>query len=331
MGHFMQSYRVTITAFACLVFSAGFALADDIETLKLRPNIFMIAGSGGNIAVQVGDLGAVLVDTGSAQTADRALEEIRKISPLPVRYIINTSADPDHVGGNEKLATTGLSLIPPARNRNGVASLIANGGGAAILATDNVLARMSAPTGVKSPYPTAAWPSDTFSEDEKDTYLNGEGIQVFFKPAAHSDGDVIVFFRRSDVLVAGDILDEDKFPVIDVAKGGSIQGEIDALNFIIDMTIPELPMTWQEGGTLVIPGHGRICDEADVVEYRDMITIIRDVVASMIKKGMTLDQIKAADPTKEYRPRYGAETGPWTTNMFVEAVYKSLVAHSAQK
>jgi glyoxylase-like metal-dependent hydrolase (beta-lactamase superfamily II) len=315
----------------------GLALAqqspanDGVEVLKLRPNFFMIAGAGGNIGVQVGELGAVLVDTGSAQTADRVLEEIRKLSPLPVRYIINTSADSDHVGGNEKLATTGLSLIPAARNAGGVASAIANGGGAAILATDNVMARMSAPTGVKSPYPTAAWPSDTFSEDEKDTYLNGEGIQVFFKPAAHTDGDAIVFFRRSDVVVAGDILDEDHFPVIDVAKGGSIQGEIDALNFIIDLTIPELPMTWQEGGTLVIPGHGRICDEADVVEYRDMITIIRDVVASMIKKGMTLDRIKAADPTKEYRPRYGAETGNWTTSMFVEAVYKSLVAHSAQK
>ena len=135
----------------------------------------------------------------------------------------------------------------------------------------------------------------------------------------------------SDVVVAGDVLDMERFPVIDVRKGGSIQGEIDALNHIIDLTIPELPMVWQEGGTLVIPGHGRICDEADVVEYRDMITIIRDVIGHMIGKGMTLDQIQAADPTKEYRPRFGSDSGSWTTAMFVKAVYQSLTSRSANK
>lgn len=305
--------------------------SDSIEVLQLRPNFYMVAGAGGNIAVQTGELGEVLVDTGSAQNADRVLAELRKLAKLPVRYIINTNAEPDHVGGNTKMATTGMSLIPIAGAIGvGVTSAVTNGGGAAILATDNVMNRMSAPTGVQSPYPSSAWPSDTFSEDEKDVYLNGEGIQTFYRRAAHSDGDSIVFFRRSDVVVAGDILDLNHFPVIDLAHGGSIQGEIDALNFIIDLTIPELPMTWQEGGTLVIPGHGRICDEADVVEYRDMITIIRDVVASMVKKGMTLDQIQAADPTKEYSPRFGAESGDWTTKMFVEAVYKSLSAAGTQ-
>jgi glyoxylase-like metal-dependent hydrolase (beta-lactamase superfamily II) len=329
----MHSSRVVFSTLVFLGIGAGSALAqqnDSIEVLKLRPNFYMVAGAGGNIAVQTGEMGEVLVDTGSAQNADRVLVEIRKLGQLPVRYIINTSAEPDHVGGNEKLATTGLSLIP-RNGGGGVGDAVTNGGGAAILATDAVMARMSAPTGVVAPYPTAAWPSDTFSEDEKDTYLNGEGIQVFYRRAAHSDGDTIVFFRRSDVVVAGDVLDLNRFPVIDLAHGGSIQGEIDALNFIIDLTIPELPMTWQEGGTLVIPGHGRICDEADVVEYRDMITIIRDIVASMMKKGMTLDQIQAADPAKEYRPRYGTETGSWTTNMFVEAIYRSLSAPNAKR
>ena len=303
-----------------------------IEVLQLRPNFFLIAGAGGNIAVQTGELGVVLVDTGSAPMTDEVLAEIRKLSKLPVRYIINTSADPDHVGGNAKVAPAGLSLIPTGGGiGNGVGNAVTNSGAAGILATENVLARMSAPTGVKAPYPTAAWPSDTFAEDEKDTFLNGEGIQIFFQRAAHTDGDSMVFFRRSDVVAAGDVLDLDRFPVIDVNKGGSIQGEIDALNHIIDLTIPELPMVWQEGGTLVIPGHGRICDEADVVEYRDMMTIISDVIANMIGKGMTLEQIQAADPTKEYRPRFGAESGEWTTRMFVEAVYKSLIARSAKR
>ena len=301
--------------------------ANEIEVLEVRPNFFMIAGAGGNIGVQLGELGVVLVDTGSGQMTDQVLAAIRKISSRPIRFIVNTSAEPDHVGGNEKLSKAGVSLIP-ANNAGGVnvVNEVDKSGAAGILATDNVLNRMSAPTGQVSPFPTAAWPTETFGEDEKDTYLNGEGIQVLAQPAAHSDGDAMVFFRRSDVVVAGEVLDMNRFPVIDVEKGGSIQGEIAALNRLIDITIPENPMVWQEGGTLVIPGRGRICDEADVVEYRDMLTIIRDVVQDMVQKGMTLSQIKAGDPTKEYRPRYGAEAGPWTTDMFVEAVYRSLSA-----
>ena len=155
-------------------------------------------------------------------------------------------------------------------------------------------------------------------------YLNGEPIQVFAQPAAHTDGDSIVLFRRSDVLVVGDVLDTTRFPVIDVEKGGSVQGLIDSLNRIIVLAVVPTPLVWQEGGTTVVPGHGRICDKSDVVDYRDMVTIVRDVVQDMIKKGMTLDQIQKANPTQGYRKRYGADSGPWTTAMFVEAVYKSL-------
>jgi len=260
-----------------------------------------------------------MVDTGDGKATGRIIEEIKKLTPLPIRYIINTSADPDHVGGNEKVSAAGQSLIPTvAGGMGGLANDIANGGAAAILATDNVMNRMSAPTGQKSPYPTAAQPSDSFSDEEKDTFLNGEAIQIFAQPAAHTDGDAMVFFRRSDVVVAGDILDLTRFPVIDVEKGGSIQGEIDALNHIIAITVPELPLVWQEGGTLVIPGHGRICDEADVVEYRDMVTIVRDVVQDLIKKGKTLQQIKEANPAGDYTPRYGSDS------QFIEGIYKSL-------
>jgi len=159
-------------------------------------------------------------------------------------------------------------------------------------------------------------------------YLNREGIQAMHAPAAHSDGDVMVLFRRSDVLVTGDILDTTRFPVINVDKGGTIQGEIDALNRIVEIVIPAIPLVWQGGGTWVVPGHGRICDQADVVEYRDMITVIRDVVEDMIHRGMTLDQVKAANPTAGYRKRYGADSGPWTTDMFVEAIYKGLTANN---
>jgi len=154
-------------------------------------------------------------------------------------------------------------------------------------------------------------------------YMNSEAVITMHLAAAHSDGDSIVMFRRSDVIAAGDILDTTRFPMIDVDHGGSINGEIEALNRLIELTIPAVPWVWREGGTYVVPGHGRICEQSDVVEYRDMVTILRDIVQDMIRRGMTLEQIKAADPTKPYY-QYGSKTGPWTTDMFVEAVYKSL-------
>jgi glyoxylase-like metal-dependent hydrolase (beta-lactamase superfamily II) len=199
-----------------------------------------------------------------------------------------------------------------------------NGGAAAILSAEKVLTRMSAPTGRTSPFPTASWPTETYDQKRKYMYLNGEGIEVLHALSAHTDGDSIVFFRRSDVVAAGDILDTTRFPVIDVDRGGGVQGEIDALNRLVDLAIPSVPLVSQEGGTYVIPGHGRVCDQLDVVDYRDMVTIIRDRVQDQIKKGMTLDQIKASGPTQGYRRRYGSDSGAWTTSMFVEAMYKSL-------
>jgi glyoxylase-like metal-dependent hydrolase (beta-lactamase superfamily II) len=156
-------------------------------------------------------------------------------------------------------------------------------------------------------------------------FLNDEGIEVLHQPAAHSDGDSVVFFRRSDVIVAGDIVDTTRFPVIDVARGGSIQGEIDALNRLVDLAIPSIPLVSREAGTYVVPGHGRICDQLDIVEYRDMVTIIRDRIQDLIKEGKSLEQVKAEAPTQGYTRRYGRESGPWTTDMFVDAIYTSLI------
>ncbi len=292
-----------------------------IGIYQLRPNFYVLARAGANIGVGIGSDGVLLVDAGSAEMSDKVLETVNKLSSQPIRYIINTSADPDHVGGNEKIARAGQNL-----NGAGVGvSFGTNDIGATILATEDVFKRMSLPPGkqVQAPYPVGAWPTETFFQEKKPLYLNDEGIEVI-RQRAHSDGDAIVFFRRSDVIMAGDILDTTRFPVIEVDKGGSIQGEIDALNLLVDMAIPSIPLVWKEGGTWVVPGHGFICDQADVVEYRDMVTIIRDVIQDMISRGMTLDQIKTADPTEGYRERYGAESGVWTTNMFVEAVYKSL-------
>lgn len=293
-----------------------------LEVLQLRPNFYMIAGAGANIGVQVGGDGVVVVDAGSASRSGDVIAAIKRITARPIRYVIDTSADPDHAGGNEALAKAGQTLFVQGGGIGVPADFL--GGGASILAAEKVLARMSAATSKAPPFPVGAWPTETFHQPRKYMYLNGEGIEVLHQPAAHTDGDSIVFFRRSDVVVAGDILDTTRFPVIDVARGGSIQGEIAALNRLVDIAIPSVPIVSREEGTLVIPGHGRVCDQLDVVEYRDMVAIIRDRIADLMKAGMTLEQTKAASPTRGYTRRYGSDTGAWTTNDFVEAVYRSL-------
>jgi glyoxylase-like metal-dependent hydrolase (beta-lactamase superfamily II) len=295
--------------------------AGDLDVLRLRPNFYMIVGAGAHIGVQVGDDGIVLVDAGSAAKAESVVATIRKLSPAPIRYIINTSAGADHVGGNDVIAKAGQTLFT-SQGSIGLPNFYA--GGASILSTENVLKRMGAPTGKTPAFPAGAWPTETFDHLRKYLFLNGEGIEVLHQPSAHTDGDAFVFFRRSDVVVAGDILDTTRFPVIDVAKGGSIDGEIAALNRLADLAIPSVPIVSREAGTLVIPGHGRVCDQLDVVEYRDMVTIVRDRVRDLMAAGMTLDQVKAAAPARGYTRRYGSDTGPWTTNDFVEAVYRSL-------
>jgi glyoxylase-like metal-dependent hydrolase (beta-lactamase superfamily II) len=288
-----------------------------LRVLAVQGNVHMIAGAGGNIAVQTGRDGVVVVDAGSGGMADAVIAAIRKLSDQPIRYIISTGPDVDHLGGNEKLAQAGKSLFPSAMN--------SNMGGAAIIGTEALLRRMSAPTGSVAPYPVVAWPTETFNRRLKSLHLNGEGIQVMAEPAAHSDGDSIVLFRGSDVIATGDIVDITRFPMIDIERGGTINGEIAALNHLIDLAIPSIPLPFlDEGGTRIIPGHGRICEEAELVEYRDMVTIIRDRVQQMIADGMTLEQVNAANPTTGFRTRYGSESGRWTTSMFVEAVYSSL-------
>lgn len=298
----------------------------DVEVFQVVPNFYVIAGAGGNIAVQTGPDGVVLVNAGSADMADKVVAAIKTLTPQPIRYVITTSADPDNAGGNATLSKAGQSFTQATNTGPGGIGGIASVGPATILSTEKVLNRMSAPIGQQAAYPSDAWPTETFFQQEKALYVNGEGIQVMHQPAAHSDGDAMVFFRRSDVLVTGDLFDMTRFPMFDIAKGGSIQGEIDALNRIVQIAIPSIPLVWQRGGTMVVPGHGRVCDQADVVEYRDMVTIVRDNVRDMIQRGLTLDQVKAANPTFGYRKQYGADSGPWTTDMFVEAVYRSLSA-----
>ena len=287
-----------------------------LYSIKVQGSVHMIVGAGSNVAVQVGDLGPIIVDTGAAGRAEALLASIKGLTPRPVRYIINTHAHVDHVGGNEKIGAAGL----PTSGR-GVAQVGAGlGARAEIIAHEETLNRMSAPAGAQSPTPVVAWPTQTFSGKRKEFFYNGEAVQVVHLSSAHTDGDSVVFFRRSDVIAAGDVYSTVSYPVIDLQRGGSIAGVLDGLNQLLDLVVSGEKT---EGGTMIVPGHGRVSDEADLVEYRDMTTIIRDRVQDMVNRGQTLAQVQAARPTMEYDGLYGNGAG-WSSAQFVEAVYRGL-------
>ena len=320
----------------------------EVEVLPVRGNVYALFGAGANIVVSVGNDGVLIVDAGRAEMSDKVIAAVQRLQrewtvrnepkplgfgaetrssvaerhitapPKPIRYILNTSADPDHVGGNEKLRKAGHTFTG-----GNVAGNIADATeGAAILAHENVLSRMAQGEG-PSAVPADALPTDAYFVDfyKLSHYFNGEGIQLFHMPKAHTDGDSIVHFRGTDVIAMGDLMSTGSYPVIDVAKGGTINGLLEGLNRVLDMSIAEFRL---EGGTLMVPGHGRLIDSADVAYYRDMLTIIRDRVEDLIKKGRTLEQVKAANVSGDYDTEYGSTTGPWTTANFIEAVYKTL-------
>ena len=327
-----------------------------VHVLPVQGNIFMLVADGHNIVVSLGADGVMLVNTGSAQMSDKILAAVGQLansaaaspapnactgancpgawgwaspymnavisSPAParpLRYIINTSAMAEDIGGNEKIATTGF--FPRGGQFGGAVENV--GPRASVVAHENVLNRMSAPAGKASPMPAAAWPTDTYFDEfhKLPEYFNGEAVIVYHAPAANTDGDSLVFFRHSEVISAGNLFSTVSYPVIDVEKGGTIQGVIAGLNRILDLAVAEYRA---QGGTWIIPGRGRLSDTADVASYRNMLTMIRDRVKDMTGKGMTLAQVKAARPTMDFDGRYGSTTGAWTTDMFVEAVYQSL-------
>jgi cyclase len=312
---------------------------DKVEALHASGDVYMIGGAGGNIAVSAGGDGIIMVDSGAAEASEQVLAAIRRVSEVlkpaeradsaspfgdtwqathayrdpVIRMIINTSDGPDHVGGNANLRRSPLFR-----------SFGNEGGGAAlpIVAHSQVQQRMTDQKAPELAIPTSTYSSDKFTLHR---FLNNQAIQIFHMPGAITDGDSVVLFRRADVIAAGDVYNSDIYPPIDLARGGSIAGEIEALNKLVDMCVTEF---MSQGGTLVIPGHGWLSDAGDVNFYRDMIIVIRDRIQNMIGKGMTLAQVKAAKPTMDYDPEYGRQPG--ATSQFVEAVYKSLMEKRAK-
>jgi cyclase len=295
--------------------AVGAAAQDRLEVLRVQGNVYMIAGGGGNTTVQIGPEAVVVVDTKTQGVTAQLLEAIAGLSPKPIKHIIVTTPDADHTGGNEQVSSAGtyvrlLDTFDP-RGANANASIIAH---------VNVLQRMSGPSGSEPPTPAGAWPSDTYFTGEWALFVNNEAIQLLHVPSAHSDGDTMVFFRRSDVISAGDIFNTTGYPLFDPEQGGSLEGILDGLNRILEIAIPGEN---QEGGTAVIPGHGRIGDETDVANYRDMVTIIRDRIAASIAAGRTLEQVQGERPTRDYDGIYTG-LGGGSAEQFVAAVYRDL-------
>jgi cyclase len=288
-----------------------------VEVLPVQGSVHLVAGSGANITVQVDPDGLLVVDTSVAAMSEKVLAAIRTISDKPIRHIINTSADEHHTGGNEALSNSGKNINAGTGGQSGREP--ARLEGAPVIAHELVLHRMSGLKGEPARMPFGVWPHDTFYTNRKQLYFSGEVVEMLHMPAAHTDGDLIVWFRKSDVIATGDVFSTVTYPMIDRTRGGSVQGVLDALNQILDITFPAFN---NQGGTLVVPGHGRISNESDVAEYRDMTTIIRDRIQLMIDKRMTLAQVKAAGPTKDYDGVYS--TPAWTGEMFIEAIYADL-------
>ena len=292
-----------------------------VDVLPVRGNVSMLVGAGGNITVQAGDDGVLMVDAGVESMSDEVIAAVQSISRGPLRYIVNTSEDIEHTGGNEPIALTG-STIPfrietDARVSDGRLGMDR----ASVISFLTVFYRMSAPTGQVAPRPEQAWPDNTYSSAQKKLYINDEPVVIMHQPS-NTDGNSIVHFRGADVLSVGDLVDLTGYPFIDIEAGGSIEAIVQGLNRVIAITVPNRK---SEGGTLVIPGHGRLADQPDVVYYQQMVIIVRDRILDMLDRGMTVDQVKAARPTRDYDTRYGQDTGDWTTDMFVEVAYRSLM------
>jgi cyclase len=348
-----RAWLFQIVAIACFIVAPPAHIAaqqtqsGQLQFLPVRGNIYVLQGAGANITVSIGRDGVLMVDSGLQSMGDQVLAAIRRLQdqldlrdkpisggaetrssvadrqlespPKPIRYIINTHVHPDHVGANELMRRSGMTFT----GGNVTGNISDATEGAAIMAHEAVLTRMTSTTDGATPAPADAQPTDTYYTDtmKLSHFFNGEGVQLIHQPAAHTDGDTLVWFRGSDVIAAGDVFSTTTYPVIDVKQGGTINGVVEGLNRILRLCIAEFRT---EGGTLIVPGHGRLSDSADVAYYRDMVTIIRDRVRAMVGRGLTLGQVKAAKPTADYDPRYGATTGPWTTDQFVEAAYMSL-------
>ena len=299
----------------------------EIHPFHAQGQVWLMAGEPGlsNVAAQIGNEGVLVVDTGLQSMAGKLVAQIKQLAArsggdqLAIRYVVDTDGSLGHIGGNAAVREAGSTVVAGnfARDNPGLTP------GAQVLANQNVLMRLVAESasGYANAAPQELWPSDTEDFDIYNTSFNGEAVQLIHPHNATSDGNLVVMFRRSDVISTGDIVDETSYPHIDTARGGTIDGELVALNHIIDMAVPE---DKEQGGTMIIPGYGRLADQADVVYYKNVMTTIRNRVQYYKNQGKTLQQVLAIKPSWDWDARWGHDNGPWTTSQFITAIYKTL-------
>jgi len=303
-----------------------------IHPSHVNGQVWLMAGEPGesNVAVQVGDDGALVVDTGTQAAAAELLDAIQGViqqhagDRKALSVIIDTNGRLDHIGGNAVIAGAGSQILggheaADAKQFAGEAEQAAE-----VLAEQNVLTRLVQEQSTSAKHaPQALLPTITEDFDLYNMSFDGEAVQVYHPHYANTDGQLMVFFRQSNVIATGDVVDMRYYPIIDVARGGTIDGELVALNKVIELAVPAM---YAEGGTMVIPGHGALCDQADVESYKNMITTIRNRIQFYKNEGKSLDQVLALKPSAGWDERWGATSGPASTREFITAVYRTLPA-----
>ena len=293
---------LSLSVASSLAYGQGNFAGVELSITPVAGNVYMVQrpGGGGNIGVQVGPDGVLLVDSLFAPLADKLVAAVKQITDEEIRFLVNTHIHIDHVGGNENLAEMGVLIFAHDNTR---------------LRFFEQRSRFPRAGGSFVPQqPAAARPLITFN-DTMSFHLNGEEVRAFLAPPAHTDGDSFVYFSESDVLHLGDVYRTTSYPIIDVYNGGSLRGTIAAIDKAIDLAGPN---------TKVIPGHGlEVVGRDEMIEFRDMILDIQGQVLTMIREGKKLDEVMAAQPTAAYDAKWTDDPG-WGPQDFVPVVYYEL-------
>jgi cyclase len=268
-----------------------------IVDTDLGNGIHMLAGRGGNMGMLVGPDGVILIDDEFAPLTEKISAAIQKLSPKPVRFVVNTHWHGDHTGGNENFGKAGAILV----------------------AQDNVRVRMSTEqfntvfNDTTPPSPEGALPVVTFTEAIT-FHWNGQDMWIFHVPNAHTDGDVVIQFKQANVVHTGDVLFNGRYPFIDISSGGSVKGTIAAADRILGAI---------DDRTKLIPGHGPVADKKVLQAYRDMLADVSGKIEAMLAQGKTPEEIKAAKPSSAYDAKWGGQ-GFIKPDIFVDIMIKDL-------